>query len=337
MVKAIRVLEPGVAVMVENERAALRDGEVRLRVEAVGVCGSDVALFAGKHPYAVYPVSPGHELGAAVLEAAPGVHLHPGEMVTVRPLLTCGACRACREGRLNHCADVRVLGVHLDGGMTQEIVLPASLVFALPDGTSAVAAAMIEPTAVAVHACHRAAIGRGSTVAILGTGIIGLLALQVAKAWGASAILAVDRVPKRLGLALQLGANRAVDNRVESAAGAGRDLCPEGFDAVLELVGVESTLAEALDLARRGGTVVLVALPHGKAGFDFEPVYRKELTLCGTRLYADDFAEAVSLVTSGRVAVDPLITHRLPLHEVERALTLPGEQPGEAIKVMLTP
>jgi 2-desacetyl-2-hydroxyethyl bacteriochlorophyllide A dehydrogenase len=328
-------MSPGVVEVVQRERRALGPGEVRLQIEAIGVCGSDVALMGGRHPYAVYPVTPGHEIGGRVVEATAESGLSLGQRVTVRPLLTCGSCRACREGRYNHCPEVRVLGVHVDGGMAEEITLPSALVFPVPEEVSAEEAAMVEPTAVAVHVCHRAGITRGSTVAILGTGVIGLLALQVARARGARAILGVDRVVERLALASALGASRVVDSRNEDVTAAGLELCPDGFDVILETVGVEATLGYALDLARRGGAVVLVALPHGRSGFDFEPVYRKELSLRATRLYAEDFAEAVPLVATKRVAVDSLITHRFPLDQAARALSLPGERPGEAIKVMV--
>jgi len=190
---------------------------------------------------------------------------------------------------------------------------------------------------VAVHVCHRAEIGPGSRVAILGTGVIGLLALQIARAWGAEAVLAVDQEPERLTLAMQLGAARVVDNTRQDVLQAGRELCPDGFDVVLDMVGAEATVASALELTRRGGSIVFVALPHGKLTLDFEPVYRKELTLRATRLYAADFGEAIPLLASKQVKVDSLITHRFGLNEAGNALALPGAHPGQAIKVMVIP
>jgi 2-desacetyl-2-hydroxyethyl bacteriochlorophyllide A dehydrogenase len=323
--------------IVERDRRPLGDGDVRIAVEAVGICGSDVALWSGTHPYATYPVVPGHELGGRVLEVGAGAGFEPGQPVTVRPILTCGRCPACRERRLNHCPEVRVLGVHLDGGMADEIVVPQGTVFLVPPDVGSERAAMVEPMAVAVHVCHRAGLRRGETLAILGTGVIGLLALEVARAWEAGAVLGIDREPSRLALAAKAGADQVVDNRSVDAAEAGRALCPDGFDVVLDLVGVEATLKTALDLARRGGTIVQVALPHGPVPIDFEPFYRKELTLRATRLYADDFAEAVPLVAERRAAIDRLITHRFPLNEAAHALSLPGEFPDKAIKVMVTP
>ena len=337
MVRTVRVIRPGEVEIVQQERRALGEGEVRLRIEAVGICGSDVALLAGRHPYAVYPVTPGHEIGGRLVEIGPGVKLTPGQRVAVRPLLSCGVCRACREGRINHCPEVRVLGVHLDGGMAEEFVVPEQVLYPVPEAMNGEWAALAEPTAVAVHVCHRAGIGPGSHVAILGTGVIGLLALQVAQAWGAEAVLAVDQEPERLALAMRLGAARVVDNTHQDVLQAGRELCPDGFDVVLDMVGVEATVASALELTRRGGSIVFVALPHGKLALDFELVYRKELTLRATRLYAADFAEAIPLLASEQVKVDPLITHRFGLNEAGNALALPGEHPGEAIKVMVIP
>jgi threonine dehydrogenase-like Zn-dependent dehydrogenase len=226
--RAARVSEPGRVEIVDLERRRLRDGEVRLAVDAVGVCGSDVALWAGRHPYAVYPVIPGHELGGHVLEAAQGVELTPGQKVTVRPILTCGRCTACREGRFNHCPEVRVLGVHLDGGMAEEIVVPQTTVFPVPEDVPPEAAAIVEPTAVAVHVCHRAGLEAGDSLAILGTVMVGLLCLQVGKAWGAGRVFGVDREPSRLALASELGADRVLDNRRDDPGAAGHELCPEG-------------------------------------------------------------------------------------------------------------
>lgn len=337
MVQTVQVLQPGEVEIVQRERRALGEGEARLQIEAIGICGSDVALLAGRHPYAVYPVTPGHEIGGRLVEVGPGVELAIGQRFAVRPLLTCGACRACREGRVNHCPEVRVLGVHLDGGMAEEFVVPQGALYPVPEGVSGEWAALAEPVAVAVHVCHRAEIGQGSRVAILGSGVIGLLALQVARACGAEAVLAVDRVPERLALAKKLGADQVVDNRHEDVVEAGYQLCPDGFDVVLEMVGVEATLHSALQLARHGGSIVMVALPHGEIALDFEPVYRKELSLVATRLYAADFAKAIPLLASGQVKVDPIISHRFGLEEAAKALALPGEHPGEAIKVMVIP
>jgi threonine dehydrogenase-like Zn-dependent dehydrogenase len=310
MIRAACVREPGVVEIIERPSAILGENEVRLRIEAVGVCGSDVALLAGKHPYAVYPVTPGHELAGRVTEVAAGVDVHVGDLVTVFPLLTCGKCWACRAGEPNHCAEVRVLGVHLDGGMTDEIVLPASLVRPVPGDVSAERAALIEPTAVAVHTCHRAGLARGQTLAIIGTGVIGLLALQVARAWGAGAILAVDRVPRRLNLAAELGATAVVDNRTQdvieaSARLAGRLRRGSG------LVG--SRAHWDASLFPGGGRSSRWRCPRDDE-HRLRTVYRKELT-CGPRGSMLPISTMPSRSWRRDAAVESLITQRFRLEE----------------------
>lgn len=338
MVRAVQVPEPGRVQFIESDPEPVEAGTARIRIEAVGICGSDVALMAGKHPYAIYPVVPGHELGGVVVETGPGTALSPGQTVAVRPTLTCGQCRACQGGRSNHCPDVRVLGVHLNGGMAGEIVLPEDLLFPVPDGLSAELAALVEPTAVAVHACRRAGIQAGDSLAIIGAGIIGMLAMQVARAWGASTVLAVDRLPQRLEVAARMGADVVVNNQRDDTQKAASDICPDGFDSVLELVGREETMSDAVAIARRGGTVTFVALVHRPVTFDFEPVYRKELTLQSTRLYVDaDVEEAIALLASGQVDPLPLMTHRLPMEQAAEAMKLLSEHPEQAIKVLLVP
>jgi 2-desacetyl-2-hydroxyethyl bacteriochlorophyllide A dehydrogenase len=336
MVKAVQVLEPGRVQHIERDPTPLQDGAVRVRIEAVGICGSDVALMAGKHPYAVYPVVPGHELGGTVIDAGPGTDFAPDQRVAIRPTLSCGHCTACQAGRTNHCPDVRVLGVHLDGGMADEIVLPENLLFSVSGIMNSELAAMVEPTAVAVHLCHRAGIEAGNSVAIIGAGVIGMLAMQIARAWDAGTILAVDRLPQRLEIARKLGADIVVDNRREDTQKAAQKVCPDGFDVVLELVGREETLSDAVEMVRRGGTITMVALAHHPVTFNFEPVYRKEITLQSTRLYVDsDIEEAISLLASGQVDPGPLITHRLPLSQAAEAMALLTDHPEQAIKVLL--
>ena len=338
MVRAVQVLRSGRIVVAEREPEPLNGG-VRLRVTAAGICGSDLALVAGKHPYARYPITPGHEVAASVLEAAPGVEGYvAGQRVGVRPLLACGQCGSCQSGRPNRCPAAQVLGVHLDGGMAEQMVVPASLLHRLPDSLDSDVAAMIEPTAVAVHACKRAGLETGDALAIIGAGVIGLLAMQVAGAWGAGPILAVDRVPERLAVARALGADTTADNRCENVSDVGRVICPAGFDKVLELVGRRETLADAAALARPGGVVVPVALPHQPIIFDFEPMYRRELTMRATRLYTDnDFEEAIALLNAGQVNPRPLITHHFSLEQTDQALALVAGHPDQAIKVIINP
>lgn len=337
MIEFVRIAAPGSIDTDRREPKSLQEGEARLKMEAVGICGSDVAMMNGTHPYAIYPVIPGHELAGRVLEAPSGQQLREGQLVAVRPTITCGTCSACLEGRTNNCKEVRVLGVHLDGGMIGEMAVPGELLYVCPEAMTADQVALVEPTAVAIHACNRAGLGSGMSLAVIGSGVIGLLVLQIARSWGCAPTLAVDRIPERLQLAYSLGADLIVNNEQGDALSAGRELRPDGFDVVMDMVGTTATLADAIKLARRGGTIVPVALPHGAIEFDFEPLYRKELSIVGSRLYDGDFAQAIDLIASGGVDADAIITHHFPLRDAETAFSTLMNHPDEAIKVVITP
>jgi threonine dehydrogenase-like Zn-dependent dehydrogenase len=294
MIKLACVQEPGVLEIIERDQPQLGEDAVRLKIEAVGICGSDVALMAGTHPYAIYPVVPGHELAGRVLETSDMNKVQVGQLVAVRPTLSCGKCSACIDHRPNHCADVRVLGVHLDGGMADEMVVPLDLVYPASGEMSADHAAIVEPTAVAVHACHRSELSSGMSLAIIGSGVI-------------------------------------------DAVEGSRELRPDGFDVVMDMVGRAETLVDAAEMARRGGTIVPVALPHGAINYDFELLYRKELSIVGSRLYNGDFEEALELIASGDVNPDPIITHQFPLEEASSAFSTLVDHPDQAIKILVLP
>ena len=337
MTRVARVNKPGALEIAKFEHPPMRTGQARVRIEAVGICGSDVALMAGTHPYAIYPVIPGHELGGRVLEASTGSRLTPGQRVAVRPTMSCGVCTSCKDDRPNHCPEIRVLGVHLDGGMAEEMIAPLDLLYPVEAHLSADHAAMVEPAAVAVHACRRAGLQAGMSLAVIGSGVIGMFAIQVARAWGCGSIMAIDRLPSRLTICEGLGADVLVNNTEVSAVDRGAALCPDGFNVVMDMVGREETLSDAAALAKRGGTIVPVALPHQAIQFDFEPVYRKELRIVSTRLYNGDFETALALISSGDVDPKPIITHHFPLAEAERAFALLVEHPEQAIKIIIEP
>jgi 2-desacetyl-2-hydroxyethyl bacteriochlorophyllide A dehydrogenase len=337
MTRAVQVIKPGKLEIVDLEQTPIREGQVRLQMEAVGICGSDVALMAGTHPYAVYPVIPGHELGGRIIEVPAGSPWTIGQRVAVRPTMSCGVCPACKDDRPNHCPEIRVLGVHLDGGMAQEMIAPGELLYPAEGEMSAEQAAMVEPTAVAVHACRRAGLQAGMSLAVIGSGVVGMLVIQVARAWGCGQILAIDRLPARLKICEALGADAVVNNAEVSATERGAALNPDGYDVVMDMVGQPATLSDAAKLAKRGGTIVPVALPHHAIPFEFEPVYRKELRIVSSRLYNGDYRMALALIGSGEVDPAPIITHHLTLDEAAHAFSLLVDHPEQAIKIIIEP
>ena len=164
-----------------------------------------------------------------------------------------------------------------------------------------------------------------------------MLVIQIARAWGCGPIFAIDRISERLAISKSLGADSVLNIRNAEAVLTGREVCPDGFDVVMDMVGRGETQADAAALARRGGTIVPVALPHGSIEFDFEPLYRKELRIVGSRLYDGDFERALALIAAGDVDPDPIITHHYSLVDAARAFSILAEHPEEAIKVIIEP
>lgn len=335
--KAVRVLEPNVVQVQDIPSPKRRPGQVRIRVARAGICGSDLAIIHGHNPFARYPVTPGHEFSGHVAEADPNSPFKEGDPVTARPVLSCGKCRACLSGNQNHCPDMKVLGVHLDGAYAEEIVVPEEIVKRVPDGLSADVASMAEPVAVAYHINRRARLAPGQNLVVIGAGVIGNLIFQVAKAQGAGQVIAADIVEERLPLALETGADWAINSRQVDPVAFARENFGEGADIVFDLVGTEKVVEQAIQMARAGGIVVLVAIPHQQTlAFNYREVFRKELELVGTRVYNDaDFEAALRLLASGRIQAERLISHRVPLSEGNEAIELTETQPATAFKVLL--
>jgi L-iditol 2-dehydrogenase len=314
-----------------------RPGEVRIRIERAGICGSDMAIIHGKNPFAKYPVTPGHEFSGRVADADPDSGFREGELVTARPVLTCGQCRACLSGNHNHCADLKVLGVHVDGAYAEEIVVPEEIVKKVPGGLSADVASLAEPAAVAYHVNRRARLVPGQNVAVIGAGVIGNLIFQISKAQGADKVLATDIVEERLPLALEVGADWAIDSKQIDPIAFTQQEVDEGFDVVFDLVGTEGVVEQAIQMTRPGGTIVLIAIPHQqKLAFNYKEVFRKELELVGTRVYNDtDFEDTLGLLASGKINAERLISHWIPLNQGLEAIELVQTQPATAFKVLL--
>ena len=285
--------------------------DVLIDVKAVGICGSDIHAYRGTQPFQSYPRILGHELSGLV-SAGTG-DLEEGQPVTMEPLLRCGECYPCRIGRYNCCSNLKVIGVHADGGMCERIWVPRDLVHPLPPTISLDEGAMVEPLAIACQAVGRSGLSQGETALIIGAGPIGLLSLQVAKARGATAyVTEVD--PARLELATRTGADATINPGEEDVASRLDELTVgEGPNVVIEAVGGEKTIRQALELVSAAGRVVLVGLFGGK--MDFEPIgmVRKELDLLGSRNSSGKFPEALSLIEEGRVDLSELVTHRFPL------------------------
>jgi 2-desacetyl-2-hydroxyethyl bacteriochlorophyllide A dehydrogenase len=320
--------------VVLEERAALvpAAGEAVVRVEAAGLCGTDFRIWNGDRPVS-YPRVMGHELLGRVLRLGPGAEgLAVGQKVAIEPNYSCGQCPLCREGNRNLCLSRIAVGIDVDGGFAHEVSVPARCCWAAPAGVSDDQLLLTEPLAVVVRAVRRGEPAAGERAAVLGVGALGLLAVQVLKARGL-AVLAVGRSARRLDLARAVGADAIA--LAADAPGAARALSGrEGVDLVIETAGTAPAVAQAVDLCRPGGRIVLTGLPHEASQVEFFWVVRRELSIRGSMIYQDEFPEAMGLLADGAVRTAPLLTHRFPLDRLQEAFE--AHRSPASIKVALT-
>lgn len=305
--------------------------QVLVRVQAVGICGSDVHYFEhgriGSHVIKE-PMVLGHEASGTVVGVGDAVLGRTiGERVALEPGVPCRDCRQCLSGRYNLCPDVVFFATPpVDGAITQLVTIDASFAHPVPGGLSWEQAAMAEPVSVGVWAARRAKITAGDRVLVTGAGPIGLLAAQVARAFGATEVTVTDLSDVRLSVARQLGlgAHRAGD-RLERE-----------YDVLLECSGVQPALAAGMAAVGRAGRVVLIGMGADQVCIDVPLLQSREITLTGTFRYANTYPLALHLMAAGTVRVEEIITHRFGIEETESALTV-GRRDPHALKAIVLP
>lgn len=321
--------------VVQRDLRQLRDGEILVKVEACGVCGTDVHIVEGTSR-STPPLVLGHEF-AGTIEDSGTTHFSSGQKVAIDPNVACGTCFYCRRGLVHLCENLRALGVDIDGGMAEYCIVPEAQVYVLPNDFPVLASAFVEPVSCAIHGIDRANIRVGDTVVILGGGTIGLIMLQLAKSAGASRIFVVEPLGHKRELALRLGADVAIDPKTTDVRAIILDLTKVGADVVIECAGRVQTAQSTLELARRGGTVELFGVCSLGETFPIEPnkVYFKELTIVGSYVNPNTFSRSIAVLASGTVRVDKFQLDRFPLDGVHEALTFQRE--GRTIKSILEP
>jgi len=315
--KAVKLHAPRQASVIDEPAPAAGPGEVVIRIDATGLCGSDLSTWLGHHPFRRPPVVLGHEAAGTVVASAPDVSgVALGTRVALCPLIACGRCASCRRGQGNLCPDRRVPGIGWGGTYADFVAAPADRAFPVPDAVSMTAAALIEPAAVALRACRRAGIGPGTRLGVLGAGGIGTMCALVADHLGADPIVVTDVSADKLArladavpaIPVPLPGDDPVQAALAATAG-------DGLDAVLVTAAAPGVLDQAVAMTRSGGTLVLVALPGAPAPLDVDACAVRELSLHGTYAYTDrDFADAVGMVGEG-MNVLAALTHEVPLDE----------------------
>lgn len=313
-------------------------GEVLVRMKRIGVCGSDVHVYHGKHPLTTYPIVQGHELCGVVEKTGSSVRgLKPGDMVTIQPQVTCGDCYPCRHGNYHICDDLKVMGFQTGGAASEFFAVEAGKVLTLPAGINYDQGAMIEPLAVGVHALGRGGGAEGKRVVVLGAGPIGNLTAQVARAQGAALVMVTDLSDHRLGLASECGIEVCVNTSRDDLAEVIREHCGENrADLILECVGARQTVEQAITVARKGSDIVVVGVFSEKPAVDLGTVQNRELRLIGTLMYREpDWKAAIQLVKKGRISLQPLVTDHFAFRDYLAAYRHIDAHREHAMKVMI--
>lgn len=328
--------EPGHWRVEERETPAPPAGQALVRVLAAGVCRTDTHIYRGKFP-ASFPRVLGHEYAGEVERVGEGVSLAPGSLVSVDPVIPCNLCEYCRRSRPHLCRDMRALGIDFDGGFATHSLVPAENLYPVPDTVTPEEAALVEPLACCLHGMDLAPVEPGDSAAIIGAGWIGLLMLQLARLSGAGRVVVSERLPHKMRLAGDLGADVVVDASDSDAVDRMREALGDGADVVMECVGSAESSAQALRLVRDGGTVLIfgVAPPESEISVRPYEVYRREIRIIGSFSTPRKHAAALSLLAGRRVQIEPLITGRFDLPAVGDAIE--ALESGRAVKSLIIP
>ncbi|WP_164754317.1 zinc-dependent alcohol dehydrogenase family protein [Mesorhizobium sp. M7A.F.Ca.US.008.03.1.1] len=337
--KAVRLEAVGGITLRDVDMPDIGADELLVRIEACGVCGTDRHLFHGEFP-CTPPVTPGHEFSGTVEAIGKSVSgFAIGDRVTGDPNIACGRCARCHAGQVNLCSNLRAIGIHRDGGFAEYLALPQKQAFVLPAGLNPMHGAFCEPLGCCLHGVDLAGIKPGSSVVVLGGGVIGLLTVQLARLAGATTIILSTRQASRRALAEDLGATVTIDptaDVIDAIAGPA-GLVPGGVDVVFECAGVRETVEQSMQLARAGGTVVIVGVTPQGMKVEFEPfdLLFRELKVLGSFLNPYTHRRAAELIASGAIEIDRLISRQVSLEQVPAVIANPPV-PGE-VKVLVVP
>jgi (R,R)-butanediol dehydrogenase / meso-butanediol dehydrogenase / diacetyl reductase len=301
-------------------------GKVKIKPAFTGICGSDLHAYhhgIGVQVNEAHPISGqkapltlGHEFAGVVTEVGDGVtNIQVGDRVAVEPMLHCGECEYCKQGRYNMCGQFGFVGLNADGGFAEYVVVESKLVHKLPDSVSLEEGALVEPTAVAVQAVRESKIKVGDTVAVYGVGPIGLLTIMAAKAAGAARIIAVDVSIERLEKAKEVGATHIINSLEEDPTSVIHSTYG-GVDVAYEAAGVQPTLTSAIQVVKKGGEVMVIAVFGKPAEVDMFALVAHEITIKGSLAYRHIFPQVINMIENGVLDVKKVVTDKISLDNV---------------------
>ena len=331
--KTLVLQQPGALAWIDVSEPSPASDEALVRVRRCGVCGTDIHALAGKQPFFSYPRRLGHELCVELVSAPQGSGLSGGDLCAVEPYFFCGQCPACRAGKTNCCKNLKVLGVHIDGGHAPLMVVPVDKLHRAPALTPE-QIALVEPLVIGAHGVERATLKRGAPVVILGLGPIGLAAAIFAKSAGAN-LACVDTQPERIAFAcdrMQLGKGFHAGANLADELQAHFGQLPS---VIIDATGNPASMRGTFQLAEHGGRIVFLGLFIGELNFDDPNFHRRELTLLASRAgLTGTFREVIRLMQAQQVDVLPLITHRFGFAETAERLPKIHLKPG-LVKAMI--
>ena len=335
--KAIQIKAERQMAVVDVPAQEMKSGEVMLRLDYVGFCGSDLSTFLGKNPMVKMPVIPGHEVGAVIEKVGDGVpeSLKPGMTVTVNPYTNCGKCASCRNGRVNACQYNETLGVQRNGAMREFIVLPWEKV--IPAGQlSTRTCALIEPMSVGFHAVNRAQVTDIDVVVVIGCGMVGMGAIVRSALRGAT-VIAADIDDEKLALAKEMGAAYTVNTKTEDVHARLQEMTGGfGPDVIIEAVGSPVTYQMAVNEVAFTGRVVCIGYAKTEVSFQTKLFVQKELDIRGSRnAQPSDFRAVIHYLERGSCPVDRLISNEVSPEGAPEAMQQWTENPGKVFRILV--
>ena len=344
MMKALLLSEYNRLEMVEVPMPRPGPEEVLIRVEACGICGSDVHGFDGSTGRRIPPIIMGHEAAGTITSVGSGVtEYRPGARVTFDSTIYCGKCEYCRRGEMNLCENRQILGVSTPdfrrpGAFADYVVVPERVLYHLPEAVKFEEAAMVEPLAVAVHAVTVSEIAKGSTALVVGAGMIGLLVMQVLRDAGCTSVIVSDIDDTRLKLAEELGATVVLNaRRFDVPAEVLKHTNGAGVDVALEAVGSTATIRTAIESVRKGGTVTLIGNVAPTVEIPLQAVVSRQLRLQGSAASSGEYPECIEMLARGAIKVTPLITAVAPLEDGASWFERLHAREPNLMKIVLSP
>ena len=330
--------EPGKVIFQEVSLAEPKADEVLIKILRIGVCGSDIHVNHGKHPYTSYPVTQGHEVSGTIEKCGADVDsLKVGDLVTIQPQVVCGTCYPCTHGGYHICDSLKVMGFQTTGMASEYFCTDAERVLKLPEKMTPDEGAMVEPVAVACHALSRSIDLMGKNVMVMGAGPIGNLVGQAAKGLGAKAVLITDLSDFRLEMARKVGLDYTVNPTKEDLSEAVlKAFGSDKADLILECVGVQPTMEAAIINARKGTDIIVVGVFGDRPLVDLGLVQDHEIRLIGTAMYQTrDYLQAIELIQKGAVQLKPLMTDHFAFEDYMKAYNYLDEKKDRAMKVFI--